>query len=196
MSNVEIVEYNPRLVTKLKDMDALRTAFLYEQNRKKLRNVEVTYIYGDTGSGKSRYVLEKHGFENVYRVTDYKHPFDNYQTEEVIVFEEFRNSIKLEQMLNYLDIYPMTLPCRYNNKQACYTKIYILSNWDYYMQYSAIRQDSAHRDTYDAWNRRIHKCMQFKKGCPPKTIFDRTISGQLTFDLPFANDNSNDDLPY
>ena len=196
MTNVEIVEYNPRLVTRLKDMDALRTAILYEENRRKIRNVEVIYLYGDTGSGKSRYVLEKYGFENVYRVTDYKHPFDSYQTEDVIVFEEFRNSIKIEHMLTYLDIYPLTLPCRYNNKQACYTKVYILSNWDYYMQYNAIRQDAKHRDTYDAWNRRIHKCMQFKKGCPPKTIFDRTISGQLTFDLPFGIDDKNDDLPY
>ena len=194
MSNTEIVNYNPRLVTKLKDMDALRTAFLYEENRKKIRNVEVTYIYGDTGSGKSRYVLEKYGFENVYRVTDYKHPFDNYQTEDVIVFEEFRNSIKIEQMLNYLDIYPMTLPCRYNNKQACFTKIYILSNWDYYSQYAQLRGDSAHRDTYEAWNRRIHKCLNFRKGCSPRTIFDRTISKYTQMSIPF--DDNNDDLPY
>ena len=66
MSNVEIVDYNPHLVTRMKDMDALRTAILYDENRRKLRHVEVTYIYGDTGSGKSRYVLDKYGFENVY----------------------------------------------------------------------------------------------------------------------------------
>lgn len=193
MSNVEIVDYNPHLVTRMKDMDALRTAILYDENRRKIRNVEVTYIYGETGSGKSRHVLEKYGFENVYRVTDYKHPFDNYQTEDVIVFEEFRNSIKVEQMLNYLDIYPLSLPCRYNNKQACYTKVFILSNWDYYQQYNNIRGDSEHRNTYDAWDRRIHKCVHFRKGYPPRTIFDKTQSSQLVFNLPF---DKNEDLSY
>ena len=193
MSNTDIVRYNPKLVTRLKDMDALRTAFLYEENRKKLRHLEVIYISGETGVGKSRYVLEKHGFENVYRVTDYKHPFDSYQAEDIIIFEEFRNSLKIEQMLNYLDIYPLSLPCRYNNKQACYTKVFILSNWDYYEQYKDIKEK--YRPTYDAWARRIHKVYRLEKGGVLKTIKDNTRLDQIKLELPFPT-TQDDDLPY
>ena len=56
----------------------------------------------------------------MYRVTDYKHPFDSYCGEEVLVLEEFRSDFPIGSILNYLDIYPIQLPAGYNNKQACY----------------------------------------------------------------------------
>ena len=84
---------------------------------------------GVTGKGKTRTVMEKFGYENVHRVIDYKHPFDDYKQQDVIIFEEFRNSLPIEQMLNFLDGYPVNLPCRYCNKVACYHKVFIITNW-------------------------------------------------------------------
>lgn len=72
--------------------------------------------------------MEKHGYQNVYRVTDYHHPFDGYMGQDVVLFEEFRSSLPLSDMLTYLDGYPVVLPCRYVNKQACFTKVYIGTN--------------------------------------------------------------------
>lgn len=69
--------------------------------------------------------MEKYGYGNVFRITDYTHPFDNYKNQEVVIFEEFRSSLKIQDMLNYLDDYPCELVARYNNKIACYLTAYI-----------------------------------------------------------------------
>jgi hypothetical protein len=60
-------------------------------------------------------------------------------------------------MLNYLDIYPLELPCRYTNKVACFTKVYIVSNLDLNEQYRDVQFD--YPETWKAFLRRIHKVM-------------------------------------
>ena len=72
--------------------------------------------------------MDKHGYKNVFRVTNYAHPFDGYRGERVLLFDEFRSSLPLADMLKYLDGYPLMLPCRYADKVACFTEVYIISN--------------------------------------------------------------------
>ena len=74
------------------------------------RDLTVTYIFGRTGAGKTRSVMDTYGYANCYRVTDYRHPFDTYDGQDVLIFEEFRSSLKLADMLNYLDGYPLLQP--------------------------------------------------------------------------------------
>lgn len=64
----------------------------------------MVYISGATGTGKTRGVLEKNGYSNVYRVTDYLHPFDSYNGQPVIAFDEFRSSLRIKEMLLFCDI--------------------------------------------------------------------------------------------
>ena len=45
---------------------------------------------------------QKYGYSNVYQVTNYEHPFDGYQGQNVIIFEEFRSSLKIDDMLKFL----------------------------------------------------------------------------------------------
>ena len=97
--------------------------------------------------------MERYGYENVYRVTDYKHPFDTYKGQDILIFEEFHSNIKIQDMLNYLDGYPLDLPCRYNNKVACYTKVYITSNMSLRDQYVNIQRE--YEETWNAFLRRI-----------------------------------------
>lgn len=101
-----------------------------------------------------RSVMDDYGYSNVYRVTDYLHPFDSYDCEDVIIFEEFRSNLSLGSMLNYLDCYPVKLPARYSNKQACYTKVFIISNWELDRQYEDLRKNDA--ESYNAFLRRIN----------------------------------------
>jgi len=100
--------------------------------------------------------MEKFGYENCYRVTDYKHPFDTYDGEDVIIFEEFRSGLKHGDMLNYLDGYPLKLPCRYFNRRACYTKVFLLSNIPPDEQYQGVDPESR-----NAFFRRIHQVVQY-----------------------------------
>jgi hypothetical protein len=106
-----------------RNVEYVRQQIKYEEFLEVFRDLEVTYIYGSPGTGKSKYVIDTHGYRNVYRITDKKHPFDMYEGQDVIVFEEFRSSFMFDEMLNYLDGYPLILPARYNQKVACYTKV-------------------------------------------------------------------------
>lgn len=155
-SNVEILEINPDNLLNLQHIDKARLEILSSRYKAERRiNLLVTYVSGSTAYGKSRHILDSHGDSSVYRVTDYKHPFDTYSGEDVIVFEEFRSDLPIGNMLNYLDIYPLQLPARYNNRQACYNFVYIVSNWKLDDQYHNIRLEQA--ETWKAFIRRIHK---------------------------------------
>lgn len=117
------------------------------------RDVQVCFITGGTGCGKTRFVMESEGYANCHRVTDYDHPFDNYYGQPVLIFEEFRNSLKIQDMLNYLDGYPVELPARYANKLLKAEKIFIISNWTLEQQYQT--QQENYPSTWQALLRRI-----------------------------------------
>lgn len=155
-SNREIVDTVNSAYKDLDRIDRVRSMYRDAPFKDCWRNLTTTYIFGATGTGKTRSVMEKYGYGNCYRVTDYKHPFDNYQGEDVIIFEEFRSSLKHGDMLIYLDGYPLLLPCRYFNRQACFTKVFLLSNIPLESQYTNI--DDASRM---AVFRRIHHVIEF-----------------------------------
>ena len=158
-SNYDILESNPEYMLQLDKIEQCRQIVKNEHYKNTFRELEVFYHFGKTGKGKTRYVMEKYGYENVCRVTDYQHPFDNYKGQDVIVFEEFRSSLKIQDMLNYLDGYPLDLPCRYQNKVACFTKVYILSNISLDEQYTDV-QDK-HKETWLAFLRRITSVKEY-----------------------------------
>ncbi len=126
---------------------------MVDRYKNQFRNLYVCYLSDTPGVGKTRYVMEKYGYENVYRITDYAHPFDSYFSEHVIIFEEFRSSLPIEDMLKYLEGYPLRLPARYENKIACYEIVYIISNWKFEQQYTNIQNE--YPTTYQAFLRRI-----------------------------------------
>lgn len=153
MSNYEILEVEPKYMLSMDKIERARQIIKENKFKSTFRELEVTYIWGLTGSGKTRGVMEKYGYENVYRVTDYKNPFDGYAGQDVIVFEEFRSSIKIQDMLCYLDGYPVPLPCRYLNKAACFTKVYIITNIDLRQQYENVQAE--YPETWEAFLRRL-----------------------------------------
>lgn len=158
-SNAEIIADNPDLAIHINRMDKIRTDFLESQYRNTFRELFVTYTFGPTASGKTRSVLEKYGYSSVYRVTDYVHPFDRYSSEQVILFDEFRSSIRIQEMLIYLEGYPLNLPARYAQRVACYTEVFLISNIDLREQYRNIQNDEP--ATWKAFIRRINKVVEF-----------------------------------
>lgn len=159
LSNFEIMEQIPDVMFQLDKLETVRQTIRDKEYAEKWRDLEITYIWGSTGTGKTRSIMERYGYCNVYRVTDYSHPFDGYMGQDVILFEEFRSSISLGDMLKYLDGYPVVLPCRYVNKQACYTKVYIVSNIPLRQQYTGIQREEP--ETWLAFLRRIKETRNF-----------------------------------
>lgn len=162
MSNSEIIHSNQDYILQIDKLDKIRNTILIDKYKDTLRlNLEVVYIFGATGTGKTRYVMENSGYSNVYRVTDYIHPFDSYSCQPVICFDEFRSSINISNMLMYCDVYPVELQSRYSNKVACYSKVFIVSNWPLEKQYSETQINDI--DTWLAFLRRITKVLIFGK---------------------------------
>lgn len=151
--NVEIIRAFPTQMNHLRNIDATRQALLESKYRTTFRELTVQYLWGQTGVGKTRSVMEKHGYENVYQVTNYAHPFDGYRGQPVMLFDEFRSSLTVADMLKYLDGYPLLLPCRYSDRVACYTTVYIVSNIPLEKQYPNVQFDEP--ETWAAFRRRI-----------------------------------------
>lgn len=151
--NAEILREHPTAMRQLSAIEMTRQTLLEERFRNDFRTLEVQYIWGKTGVGKTRKVMETHGYENVYRVTNYQHPFDGYRGQDVILFDEFRSSLPISDMLKYLDGYPLMLPCRYADKVACYTKVYVVSNIAFLSQYPNVQTEEP--ETWEAFRRRF-----------------------------------------
>lgn len=157
--NAQILSEHPEYMRDISHIDRTRQTLLEERNRNIFRQMNNTYIYGPTGVGKTRSVREKHGYANCYSVSDYHHPFDGYRGQSTILFDEFHSSLALNCMLQYLDGYPIELPCRYANKQACYTEAYIVSNLPLEKQYTIEQHEKP--ETWAAFLRRINRVRVF-----------------------------------
>lgn len=163
MTTTEIIEQTPSMAFRVRDIDLLRQTLTAEKYAVENRPLEVSYLYGASGAGKTRSIYEAYDPRSIYRVTNYRAArgisFDGYHGQEVLVFEEFSGQIPIEDMLNYLDIYPLSLPARYNDKTACYTTVYITSNLPLEKQYRGEQWDRP--ETWRAFLRRIHNIIEF-----------------------------------
>jgi hypothetical protein len=184
------------LMMKTKIRDYIQS--IKEEQFKSIRRLglEVTYIYGTTGAGKTRYILDKYGDENVFRMTRYgngmtEEKFDGYAGQDIIIFEEYRSHISISNMLNYLDIYGIALPARYGDKVACYTKVYIISNWRLEEQYKKVQ--SEHPETWKAFLRRITHIWDFDKQAAPQPM---TKPKQAMLSLIPLSDEEAGELPF
>lgn len=164
-SNAEIMATNPALAVHISRMDKIRQDILEARYRDEWRDLDITYIFGPTATGKTRGVMEKHGYSSVYRVTDYVHPFDRYAAETTLLFDEFRSSLLVGDMLDYLDGYPLNLPARYAPRVACYTSVFIISNIDLREQYPNVQRSEP--ATWKAFLRRINRVVEYRKNGPP-----------------------------
>lgn len=160
LSTAEILKAYPQAMRYLDKIDRARQLLIEEKYKNTWRDLTVTYIFGLTETGKTRSIMEKYGYSNVFRITDYDHPFDSYKNNSVLIFEEFRSSIKIQNMLNYLDGYPCELPARYNNKTACYLEVYIITNIFLEQQYVNIQVESP--ETWKAFLRRIDQVIWYQ----------------------------------
>ena len=163
LTTTEIIDDSPSFAFKVKDIDVLRETYTSAEFKSKFRDMEVIYLYGASGTGKTSSIFRNHPPTDICRITDYSSKngirFDAYHGQDVLVFEEFNSQIPIESMLNYLDIYPLSLPARYNDRTACYTKVYITSNLPLERQFVDVQRRRP--ETWKAFLRRIHKVYEY-----------------------------------
>ena len=96
----------------------------------------------------------------MYAVDNYNRPFDGYAGESVILLDEFTGAgISLTELNQLLDGYPRRLRARYQDKQACFERVFIVSNLDLRRQYAV--EQYQHPAIWAAFLRRIHKVIRF-----------------------------------
>lgn len=163
-STTEIISNDPNFAFRVRDIDLLRQTLLADRYASENRlALEVSYLYGASGAGKTRGIYQRHDPREICRITNYRAgrgvSFDGYNGQGVLVFEEFASQIPIGDMLNYLDIYPLSLPARYNDRVACFTTVYITSNLPLEKQYWEVQHHSP--ETWRAFMRRIHHVIQY-----------------------------------
>lgn len=171
-SNAEILAKHPSCYTKLSHIEKTRQVIKEEENKKKWRDVKVVYISGETGTGKTRFIMDKYGYENVYKVTNYDHPFDGYNGESVLLLDEFRSSLPFGDLLQYIDGYPCRLSARYADKIACFNQVFIVSNILLWKQYPNIQIEQP--SSWNAFIRRLDRVVKF----------ERNTNGEIPFYAP------------
>lgn len=89
---------------------------------------EVTWIWGSTGSGKSRRARELTAGEDVYQKADNNKWWDGYDRHETVILDDFRDTAwSMDYMLRLLDRYGFRVEVKGGFRQMLARKIVITS---------------------------------------------------------------------
>lgn len=169
------IEYPSHYLRMKNHIHSLYQEIIGEQYMTKKRDIKVYYIYGESRTGKTSGIYDYHGFDNVYRVSNYDHPFDTYNQEKILMLEEFHSSLPISYMLQLLEGYPLMLKARYNDKVATYDTVYIVSNKALADQYHNVRVEQP--KTYNAFVNRIEYVITVKQYGDLQNAMDTITKG-------------------
>lgn len=118
-------------------------------------DIKVTYIWGDSGVGKSKYARDKCIEEGIDTVNIVKHSGDFWigvGNAKCAIYDDFRPSdMKPSEFINFIDYNKHTLNIKGGSKQNEYTKIFITSVIDPQYMYSGMISDEPRKQ----WMRRM-----------------------------------------
>ncbi|WP_165365149.1 hypothetical protein [Bifidobacterium pseudolongum] len=108
---------------------AIEEASLRNRWSKTDRHVTTHLLWGPPRTGKTWSLThERYDYNDVYRVTDWRNPWDSYQSQPVLILDEFEGQPDFHVLCQILEGYPMELPARYSNKFAAWREVWIVSN--------------------------------------------------------------------
>lgn len=91
---------------------------------------EVTWIYGSSGCGKSRYVFELLNDKEYWCSGKDLRWFDGYDAHEYVIFDDFRRGhCSFTDFIKLLDRYPYRVECKGGSRQFLAKHIYITCIW-------------------------------------------------------------------
>ena len=139
-----------------------------------LRDVNVEWHYGKTGTGKSYTYIklcEIYGRDEIYVVSDYESGYlDNYIGQKVLFLDEFRMGIPYGKLLSMLDSYTREFHARYSNVVGLWEKVVITSPYAPEQAYKQLVKDNTRTDAQAQLMRRINSIIyHYKDGEDYKT---------------------------
>lgn len=210
-SDAEILAVNANYMSMLSHITRTRQAIRADEVKDKWREMDVTYCYGATGTGKTRRYMEQEGYSNCYRLTNYKPQslWDGYNMQDTVIWDEYRSQIPISSMLVYLEGYPnICLGARYADRVAVYHHCVIISNIPLEDQYQDIQREEP--ETWNAFLRRINRVVHYKSKdeiITYNSVYEymhrneqfRPAIEPTPFDEPETSDDSdteNDSMPF
>lgn len=175
-TDMELRDLSPTLFLKeFKKLNELRLTRKKQLYSKQCRDVEVTYVYGPSGAGKSTYVNDLVVNDTVFRVDSFdKSAFTDYAGEDTLVIDEFKGQFNVQFMNRLLDCFPLKVRGLGSLLPACFTKVYIISNFHYRNLYQSEQVENSGQ--YKGFVRRLHNIVHIENdGVPRKereTIFE------------------------
>ena len=142
-----------RVTKYVKDLAAARDR---ADARGRERDVEVIYLFGDPGVGKTRWLYDN--YDDVARMTDYRN-FDAYNGEKVLALDEYAGQLDLRLLNGILDRYPINLNARFFDRVARHEVCVLISNlppWDLYIWEKPVSRR--------AFARRLHRVLMMTTG--------------------------------
>lgn len=167
MRNIEILESVPHTFMRYgRAIDNVRNV-LNKESGKRMRKVEVYVLWGESGTGKTRYVYDNEDINDIYKLDKCNGDniwFDGYEGEKILLIDEFYgSSIKFSMLLQLLDIYPMKLQVKGGHTWANWERVYITSNKPYTNWYRLSDSDISHKCKLQPLARRITESIMFGK---------------------------------
>ena len=112
-------------------------------------NIKVHYLFGQSQSGKSRYVHSLYSYQEMYTADfNNRDPFYSYDYQPVLLMDEFRSQCDFSDLLRMIDRYVYEISRRYENKFAAWTDVWIVSNWSLQMQYGMLHEYDERKPLY------------------------------------------------
>jgi len=102
------------------------------------RNVDVFYIAGPTGSGKSSFVYDHEPTDHIYSLSSLDPLwFDGYTAQTVLLIDEFEAQLGHKALCRLLDGHAFRAPVKGSFVCARWTRVYIVGNLWVYDEFSA-----------------------------------------------------------
>ena len=133
---------NPDLVVRVR-------SFAHDRMEEGMRQPDIPVWVAPGGYDESRFTPLYEHIEKLFLLVSEDHPLAR------------KEAVRVED----LDGYPLALPARYANRQACYTTVYLISNIDLRDQYKNVQENEP--ATWKAFLRRIHHVIEYHQDKPP-----------------------------
>lgn len=117
----EVVENQPQLLPCIRALDTLKSKLL----KPKHRDVEVIVLWGDSGSGKSRWAYDT--YPDIFSKPPGKW-WDGYSGQTAILLDDYYGYIPYHELLNVLDRYPYKAEVKNGYINAQWETVVITSN--------------------------------------------------------------------